>query len=255
MSIPWMDITIGWRDILDIFLVTLLLYRITIMVQGTRAVLALYGLFLIIVFYLVTRPLGLNTITWILEYFFGSIVLIVIIVFQRDIRLALTYMGARQRFGLFARKKDYSSLLAPVIAAAVYMAQRRIGALIVIERSMPLGDMVQGGVELDARVSKELLISIFWVGGPLHDGAVVLRNGKLGEAGCILPLTTLMEGKQDYGTRHRAALGITEETDAIALVVSEERGAISLAIRGKLSTNLDGQRLKKVLLSLLEKSA
>lgn len=258
MTIPWLDnLVIGWRDILDILLVTVLLYKAIIVLRGTRVVPALHGLFLVILFYFITRPLGLSTINWILENFLGSIFLILIIVFQRDIRLALTYMGSRRRFGFnfFSKKKDYEEVIDPVVSAATYMAQRRIGAIIVFERSMPLADIITGGVKLDARVSKELFISTFWVGGPLHDGAVVIRSGKLSEAGCILPLTTLVEGKADYGTRHRAALGVTEETDALAVVISEERGAISVATRGKLTAPLDGAQLKRVLTSLLGKSA
>lgn len=254
MTIPWFDITVGWRDIVDVLLVTVLFYRIILMAQGTRAGAALHGLLLVIIFYLATRPLGINTLTWILEGFLSSIVLIVIIIFQRDIRLALTYMGSRR--GLFAsRRKSNQELQEKIADAALYMAQRKIGALIVIEGSVPLNDIAQGGVILNADISSELLISIFWPGGPLHDGAVVIRGNKIAAAGCILPLTTLISGKQDYGTRHRAALGVTEETDAIAVVVSEERGVASVAVQGKLSGGFDAAKLHKVLGSVLEKHA
>lgn len=256
MTIPWMDdLVLGWRDVLDILLVTLLIYKAIIMLRGTRVVPALHGLFLVVLFYFLTRPIGLNTITWILENFLGSLFLIIIIVFQRDIRLALTYMGSRGRFSFkfLRRKQNIPELVEPIANAVTYMAQRRIGAIVVIERSMPLADVVTGGVKLDARISKELLISIFWVGGPLHDGAVLLRDGKISEAGCILPLTTLVEGKQDYGTRHRASIGVTEETDAVAVVVSEERGAVSIATRGRLTAPLDGAQLRRALIDILEK--
>lgn len=258
MIIPWLDnLVIGWRDTLDILLVTILLYKGILLVRGTRVVPALHGMFLVVLFYFITRPLGLSTINWILENFLSSIFLILIIVFQRDIRLALTYMGSRKGFSFrfFKKNKDFDEIITPVVAAAAYMAQRRIGAIIVFERSMPLSDIITGGVTLDARLSKDLLVSTFWVGGPLHDGAVVIRSGRLSEAGCILPLTTLVEGKVDYGTRHRAALGVTEETDAIAVVISEERGAATVASRGKLTPPLDSAHLKRVLASFLEKSA
>ncbi len=255
MFIPWLGtITIGWRDIVDVLLVTLLLYRIILLVKGTRAVAAIYGLFIVIIFFAATLPLGFNTLSWILGTFLNSLFLVVIIVFQRDIRMALTYVGSGRHF-FSSRKKHNEELIEEVAAAALYMAQRNIGALIVIEGNVPLGDMAQGGVNLNARISKELLISIFWHGGPLHDGAVILRGKTLAEAGCILPLTTMVQGKQDYGTRHRAALGITEETDAIAVVVSEERGAVSVSLHGRLSAPLDAARLRRVLGSALEKHA
>lgn len=255
MTIPWVNISLGWRDIIDIVLVSILLYRVILMVQGTRAGAALHGLLLIIVFYLITRPLGINTVTWILENFLSSIVLVVVIVFQRDIRLALTYMGSRRGFFFSNQKKTKEELRQKIADAALYMAQRKIGALIVIEGSVPLSDVVQGGVMINADITRELLISIFWPGGPLHDGAVVIRGNKIASAGCILPLTTLVQGKQDYGTRHRAALGVTEETDAIAVVVSEERGVASVAVQGKLTAGFDAAKLHRVLGSVLEKHA
>lgn len=258
MPIPWLDnVTLGWRDIIDILLVTVVLYRVTVFVQGTRAVAAIHGLFILIVCYFIIRPLGLNTITWILENFLSSLVLIVIIVFQRDIRMALTYMGSRRSLflALFGRKKRHDEVIEEVVAAAMYMAQRKIGAIIVFEGNVPLGDMAQGGVDIQARVTKELLITIFWHGCPLHDGAVVLRNGQISAAGSILPLTTVVQGKQDYGTRHRAAIGVTEETDAVVVVVSEERGTACVASQGKLSAGLDASRLRRVLATAMENHA
>ena len=213
----------------------------------------MHGLLLVIVLYFVTRPLGINTLTWIFENFLGSLVLVVVIIFQKDIRLALTYMGSSKGFFSTSRQKTNAELQEKIAAAALYMAQRKIGALIVIEGAIPLNDVVQGGVELHADISRELLISIFWPGGPLHDGAVIIRGNKVAAAGCILPLTTLVQGKQDYGTRHRAALGVTEETDAIAVVVSEERGVASVAVQGKLTGGFDVAKLHRVLGTILEK--
>ncbi|SBV90594.1 conserved membrane hypothetical protein [uncultured delta proteobacterium] len=253
MTIPWIDITVGWRDVLDILLVTALLYRVVLMAQGTRAGAAMHGLLLVIVVYLVTRPLGINTLNWILENFLGSLVLVIVIIFQRDIRTALIYMGSRRGLFSSARQKTNAELREKVADAALYMAQRKIGALIVIEGAVPLNEIIQGGVLLNADISRELLISIFWPGGPLHDGAVVIQGNKIAAAGCILPLSTLVQGKQDYGTRHRAALGITEDTDAIAVVVSEERGVASVAVQGKLTGGFDAAKLDRVLGSVLEK--
>ncbi len=253
VTIPWLNIAVGWRDMLDVLLVTVLLYRIILMAQGTRAGAAMHGLFLVILLYLVLRPLGINTVTWILENFLSSLVLVVVIIFQKDIRLALTYMGSRRGLFSTSREKTNAELREKIADAALYMAQRKIGALIVIEGTVPLSDIVQGGVILHADISRELLISIFWPGGPLHDGAVIIRGNKIAAAGCILPLTTLVQKKQDYGTRHRAALGVTEETDAISVVVSEERGVASVAVQGKLTGGFDAAKLHRVLGTILEK--
>lgn len=253
MTMPWVNITLTWRDIIDILLVTFLIYRLIVMAQGTRAGAAIHGLLLVIIFYLVMQPLGINTLTWILENFLSSIVLVVVIIFQRDIRLALTYMGSRRGVFFASRNKANAEIREKIADAAVYMAQRQIGALIVIEGAVPLNDFVKGGVELNADITRELLISIFWPGNPLHDGAVIIRGNKIAAAGCILPLTTLVQGKQNYGTRHRAALGVTEEADSIAVVVSEERGVASVAIGGKLTGGFDAVKLNRVLSSILEK--
>lgn len=247
------SLTIGWRDILDIALVTFLFYYLILMVRQTRAVAAIYGLIIIIVAYFVSRSLGLVTLNMLLENVLSSLFLIVVIVFQRDIRQALTSIGAHQWWFLsFFRKKTADPLRDVVCEAALHMAQRKIGALIVLERNVPLGDTTERGVMLDALVSRELLINIFWPNSPLHDGAAIIRRNRLLAAGCILPLST-SAAKRDYGTRHRAALGLTEETDAVVVVVSEERGAVSIAVNGKLTGALDADKLPRILSSIMEK--
>lgn len=247
-------VSVGWRDILDIALITLLFYNIIVMVKQTRAVTAIYGLLTILVVYVFSRALGLNTLNWILEYILSSLFLLVVIVFQRDIRQALTSIGARRFwFTTFFRKKRENPTIPLICAAAEYMAQRKIGALIVIERKVPLGDATDRGVKLDALVSTELLINLFWPNSPLHDGAVVIRDNRIVAAGCIMPLSTAV-AKRDYGTRHRAALGITEETDAVVVVVSEERGAVALAVDGSLTGTLDAAKLPRILDVALERN-
>ncbi len=244
------NISIGWRDMLDVALVTLLFYRIILMVKGTRAVASIYGLLLVLVVYFVAEEVGLYTLHWLLGNFLGSIFLVIIILFNRDIRRALTEMGAR---GFWRKQVVEDDLLNEVVGAVLSLAQRRVGALIVLERNVPLGDTVERGVPLDAKVTKELLISVFQTSTPLHDGAVVLRGGRLSAAGCILPLAVAPQDRPEYGTRHRAAMGITEETDAVAIVVSEERGAVTVSIGGRLTTALDATRLKRVLRNALER--
>lgn len=253
MEIPILGgISVGWRDILDIALITLLFYYIIIVIKQTRAVTAIYGLIVIIAVYLISRAVGLSTLTWLLEYVLSSIFLLVVIVFQRDIRQALSSIGARQWTASLFRKKQEHPTIPIICGAAEYMAHRKIGALMVIERNVPLGDTTERGVRLDALISKEMLINIFWPNSPLHDGAAIIRGGRIVAAGCILPLSTAV-AKRDYGTRHRAALGITEESDAVVVVVSEERGAIAIAVDGRLTGALDAVKLPRVLDSALER--
>lgn len=241
-------IALSWRDALDIVLVALLFYRFILFIKGTRAVSAIYGLLLLAAIFAISRTFGLYSLSWLLENLFGSLFLVIIILFQRDIRQGLTDMGARS---FWRRAPADTNYLDEVIAAALYLAQRRIGALIVIERNVALGDVLARGVPINGKISRELLITIFFPKTPLHDGAVMIRNGEIAAAACILPLASVTERK-DFGTRHRAGLGITEESDAVALIVSEERAAITIAVDGELTSSLDAARLKKKLHELLE---
>ncbi|MDR2123979.1 MAG: diadenylate cyclase CdaA [Desulfovibrio sp.] len=254
MDIPGVnDLHIGWRDVTDIALVTLLFYHAIAMIRQTRAVAAVYGLLLIAAAQLLARFLSLNTLNWLLEEILGSVFLLVVIVFQRDIRQALSSLGAgRLRLRGFFRRKADDPLADMTAAAAAYMAQRKIGALIVLERNVPLGDAAERGVRLDALPSVELLTTVFWPNSPLHDGALIISRGRIMAAGCILPLSTAI-AKRDYGTRHRAALGITEESDAVVVVVSEERGVMAVAVDGRITASLDETKLKRVLQSALAK--
>jgi uncharacterized protein (TIGR00159 family) len=247
------DLHVGWRDVTDIVLVTLLMYYAIMMIRQTRAVAAVYGLLLIAAVRIPARFLSLNTLNWLLEEILSSVFLLVVIVFQRDIRQALSSLGARRlHLRGFFRRKDEDPLAGMVAAAAAYLAQRKIGALIVLERNVPLGDTAERGVRLDALPSVELLTTLFWPNSPLHDGALIVSRGKIMAAGCILPLSTAI-AKRDYGTRHRAALGITEESDAVAVVVSEERGVMAVAVDGKITASLNETRLERVLQSALTK--
>lgn len=240
---------IGWRDVLDIGLVAFLFYRLMLLVRGTRAAPVLVGLLLVLVMYFVSAELGLYTLNWLLGNFLSSFFLVIIILFQQDIRKALSAFGSGS---FWKRNPEAREWLNSVAEAMDELASKRIGALVVIERDVPLGDLAERGVVLGARVSKDLLTTIFFPNTALHDGAVIVRNGRVVAAGCILPLSAGPQ-KQEYGTRHRAALGVTEESDAVAVVVSEERGVISVAMGGKLTTALDEVRLKRVLRNALEK--
>lgn len=178
------NLQITWRDILDILIVGYIFFRIILLIKGTRAVSVIYGLLLIIVTYFAASQLGLFTLNWLLGNFLGSIFLVVIILFRRDIRKALAVMGATT---IFKKDSVQSAVLDELILALVQMAKNKTGALIIIERNIPLGDVVSGGIELHAAFSKDLLLTIFHPDTPLHDGAVILRDNRIEAAACILP--------------------------------------------------------------------
>lgn len=215
--------------------------------RGSRALAILTGLGVIGALYLVARFVGLYTLEWLLQYIFGSLFILIVVIFQADIRQALGEMGTHR---LFRGKTLKESSVEEIVKACEEMARLRVGALIVIERSMKLGDMIKReGVRLDALISRQLLMNIFYPKAPLHDGAVIISSGRIMAAACILPLA-VAKG-QNFGTRHRAALGITQESDAVAIAVSEERGEISLAMKGDMARSLDRDRLRQLLNEIL----
>ncbi|MDR1857731.1 MAG: diadenylate cyclase CdaA [Desulfovibrio sp.] len=237
------ELDLGLIDVLDIGLVTALLYQLLQMLRGSRAMAVLFGLGLLMALYLLAAQLGLSTVIWLLQHVFSSFFILIVVIFQTDIRRALGEMGTAR---LFRRKTPHAALVDETLTACKEMARNRVGALIVLERSMHLGDVVKrDGVTLNAQLSGRLLRNIFHPGAPLHDGAVILRNGKILAAACILPLA-VAEG-QHFGTRHRAGMGVTEQSDAVAIVISEERGEISVAERGKLRRSLTPKELREVL--------
>lgn len=246
----FISLNIAWREALDILLVAVIYAYIIHLVRGTRAVAVIYGLVLVLLVYYLSNELGLYTLNWLLTNFLGSIVLIIIILFQGDLRRALAQMGA----GRFFKKPQMAEAVVDEIAQAVMtLAKGHVGALIVIERHVPLGDVIERGVPLDAVVTGSLLTTIFQVDTPLHDGAVIIRRGRVAAAGCILPLSSKLKAQSLFGTRHRAALGISEESDALSIVVSEERGTVSIAMSGRLTTSLNDQRLRRVIKNALDR--
>jgi uncharacterized protein (TIGR00159 family) len=237
------------RDTLDILLVTLGVYWLLLLIRGTRAVQILVGLAVLLAASLASEIFQLVTLRQILDNFLGSAVLIIIVLFQHDIRRALARVG-RGFFPSVSAQQE-SQMVEEVIRAAQSLAQKRVGALIVLERETSLDDEIEAGTRLDAAVTKELLISIFLPYSPIHDGAVVIQSGRIAFAGCILPLTLKGNLPEGVGTRHRAAVGITEETDALVIVVSEERASISVVMRGEMVQELDAPRLRVVLREIL----
>jgi uncharacterized protein (TIGR00159 family) len=241
------DITMLWQDLLDIALVSFLLYHVIQLLRGSRALAVVLGLGILTALYLFSRALGLSTLQWLLDHLFSSLILVIVVIFQEDIRRALGEMGTRH---IFQHKALRASSVEELAWACEDMARARIGALIVVERGMHLDDMIRReGVRLDAKLSRQLLRNIFHPKAPLHDGAVIISRGRIAAAACILPLAEARG--QNFGTRHRAALGITLETDAVSIVVSEERGEISIAANGVLSRNLNASRLRTVLNEVL----
>jgi len=225
-----------WQDIVDILVVAFIIHQLISIIRGTRSVQMVVGLIILTIVYFLAKILDLSTLMWMLQNFLSSILLIVIIVFQQDIRRALTQVGKTP----FQRDMDVGDKdIDEIIRTALYLAKRRIGALIVIERETGLRDFVESGVELDAKLTRELLISIFMPVSPLHDGGVIVSNARIRTAGCILPLTQNPYINKRYGTRHRAAIGLSEETDAVIVVVSEETQEISVVRNGALTTQPD----------------
>ena len=237
------QINLDWRDALDIALVTLIFYLLIQRLRSSRALTVLVGLILLTALYILASSVGLYTLSWLLEHVFGSLVLLIVVIFQPDIRQALSAIGVAS----FSRRGKLDTDAAEeVFAACVEMARLRMGALIVIEQRTPLGDLIKReGMKVDAPISRHLLRNIFYPGAPMHDGAVIISHGRIVAAGCILPLA-VAKG-QNFGTRHRAALGITQESDALVVVISEERGEISLSSQGQLRRSLDSNTLRRIL--------
>lgn len=238
-------------DLFDIFLVAFIIYRILLLIQGTRAVQMLVGLAVLLIVYVGSQIGGLYTLNWLLNNFLSSIILVIVVLFQHDIRRALIHVGRNPFFADLSFREE-TRVIDELCKSCVALAQRRLGALIVIERETGLNDFLEVGVELDAKPSSELLHSIFNTTSPIHDGAVIIQRGRITRAGCFLPLTQNSEISPRYGTRHRAAIGLTELVDAVVIVVSEETGLISVVVGGKITRNLEVSTLKKVLKRLLE---
>ena len=232
-------------DILDITLMSLILYRLLLIVKGTKAAQMMIGLAILLLASLASRYLELFTIDWLVQSFWAQIVIAMIVLFQPEIRRALAHIG-EARFLNFATAEELKSL-EEIVRAAVSLANRKIGALIVIERETSLKDFVEIGTNLDARVSKELLLSIFHPSSPIHDGAVIINGNRVAAAGCFLPITLSSDLNKSLGTRHRAGIGLTEETDAVAIIVSEETGIISVGLGGKIEEKIDMGTLRDML--------
>src|SRR4051812_5454687 len=253
-SRPWLQVVV---DVMDILIVTYVVYRALLVLRGTRAMQMGTGLGIVFLVYVVSKWAGLVTLFNLLSTLLSSIILIVVVVFQNDIRRGLMRVGSRAFFAGMARQQE-SRVIDEVVSAATELARHRIGALICFEQDANLDEFVVGqGTNVDAQVQRELLVSMFLPESlnKLHDGAVVIRNLRIAKAGVFFPMPDIKVLDKSLGSRHRAALGITEETDAVVVVVSEERGTISFCFNGNIIPNLDGGSLKQALLGLFGQRA
>ncbi|MGI9559068.1 MAG: diadenylate cyclase CdaA [Thermodesulfobacteriota bacterium] len=240
------------RDIIDMLVITFIFYKLITLLQTKRALQMIFGLFFIFVIYIVSGELGIFTINWVLGEFLSAIIVIIVVLFQSDIRKALTSIGRGSSLQRFFKHSDYSEkTVDEVVKAANFLANNKIGAIIAMERANSLADAAEGGIVVNTTVSAEILISIFNPGSPLHDGGVIVQGNKITSAGCFFPIDTNPDIPNHFGTRHRAAFGLSNETDAAVVVVSEERGEISLMFQGEGNFSIDVTALRGTLIKLL----
>ncbi len=241
--------TITLWDIVDILVVAFILYKIYMLLKDTRAITLVKGLCVLLVLTMLSNWLGLNVIYWLLQQTVTLLFVALPLVFQPELRRTLEHLGQGILFGrsVVLNVEEAKSLVNEVDKAVTVLAQNKIGALIVLERDTRLNDYTATGIQIDGIVSSEFLINVFIPNTPLHDGAAIIRGNRLTAAGCLLPLTEDRTLSKELGTRHRAAIGLTEETDAIVVVVSEETGTLSIARNGRMVRHLDSEKLKQSL--------
>ena len=242
---------IGWWDLLDILVVSFLIYEVLKLIRGTRAVQMALGTGAVVALFYGSVWWHLETVNWLVRNLVGYIVFAVIVLFQADIRRALAHFGRAPFFRYFAKTESAEESIEELVVAASLLSSQRIGAIIALERQIGLRNYIEGGIPLDAALTYDLLISIFLPASPLHDGAVIVQNDRVAAAACFLPLTVNVKLGKELGSRHRAAIGLTEENDAVAIVVSEETGSVSIAADGQIERGLDADSLRARLRSLV----
>jgi len=242
--------SIGWTGAFEILVLTVAFYYIFLFFRGTRGAQVLIGMLLLIAVLLtMTYLLHLTQLNWLLRRLSVYIAAGFVIIFQPEIRRALAELG---RQPVFSANTDKRTVIDSVIQAVTHLADHKVGALIAIEREIGTRNVRDSGIKIDAPVIPELLATIFYPHTPLHDGGVIIQAGRIMAASCVFPLSQRLELHKSIGTRHRAAVGLSDETDAVVIVVSEETGAISVSYRGRLSRGLDGERLRRFLNALLK---
>src|ERR1041384_2554532 len=242
---------VTWWDVLDILIVSILIYELLKLIRGTRAMQMAIGIALIVGLFYVSRGLQLETLNWLIRNLIGYVVFAVIVLAQADIRRALVHLGRGKLFRRLDRKVADDDTVEELVVAATTLASKKTGAIVVIERSIGLRNYIESGIPLDAKLTYDLLVSIFQPSSPLHDGAVIVQDDKVAAAACLLPLTVNPKLSKDLGSRHRAAIGLTEENDSVAIVISEETGVLSIVADGQIERRLDADSLRVRLRSLV----
>src|SRR5215468_6113598 len=242
---------IGWWDLVDILVVSVVIYEVLKLIQGTRAVQMALGASVLVALFYGSRWSRLETTNWLIRNMFGYIVFAVIVLFQSDIRRALAHLGRAPFFRYFAKAESAEETIEELAVAASMLSAQRIGAIVAIERQVGLRNYIEGGIALDAVLTYDLLLSIFQRTSPLHDGAAIVQNDRVAAAACFLPLTINPRLSKELGSRHRAAIGLTEENDAVAIVISEESGKISIVVDGQIDRGLGTDELRSRLRSLV----
>jgi len=242
---------VGWWDILDILAVSILIYEALKLIRGTRAVQMAVGSMLVLGLFYVSQLAPLQTLNWLIRNALVYVAFAAIVIFQSDIRRALAAFGQAPFFRYFTRQAA-DETIEEVVVAATMLSEKKVGGIIALEREIGLRNYIESGIPLDATLTYDLLLTIFKPGSPLHDGAVILQEGRVAAAACFLPLTVNPRLSRELGTRHRAAIGLTEESDAVAVVVSEETGTISIALEGQIERGLSADALRDRLRRLIQ---
>lgn len=242
---------ISWWDVLDIIVVAVVVYEALKLIRGTRAVQMALGSFLVIVLFFLSGLLPLQTVNWLIRNMLVYVAFAAIVIFQSDIRRALAHLGRTPFFRYFASAEAAEEAIAEIVVATQMLSAQRVGAIVILEREIGLRNYIESGIPLDAMLTYDLLVTIFQPGSPLHDGAVIVQENRIAAGACFLPLTVNPKIGRELGTRHRAAIGVSEESDAVAVVVSEETGQISLAIEGEIERGLGPEELRRRLHDLI----
>jgi len=234
---------IHWKTILEIAILWFVIYQIMLFFEGTRAIQVVRGIAIILVSFFIFQRLGLTKLDWLFKNFFATFFIAVLIIFHPEIRSGLARLGQRHIFTAQLREEELDYMLKEISSAAESLSRDKIGALIAIEKSDPLNAFAENGVMLDSKISSEIIQAVFTPNNPLHDGGMIIQNGRILSAGCFFPLAQSQDLSRIFGTRHRAGIGLSEETDALIIIISEERRDISLAYRGKLYKDLSQETL------------
>jgi diadenylate cyclase len=242
---------VGWWDLLDIAIVSIIIYEFLKLIRGTRAVQMAVGSLLLVGLFYISRLAPLQTVNWMVRNMLVYVAFAAIVIFQSDIRRALAHFGQAPFFRYLNRQEAADEAIEELVVAATMLSSQRVGAIIAVEREIGLRNYIESGIPIDAMLTYDLIVTIFQPGSPLHDGAVIIQEGRVAAAACFLPLTVNPRVSRELGTRHRAAIGLTEENDAVAVVISEESGQIGLAMNGRIDRALTADALRERLRTLV----